>query len=174
MTVTTLRKFYIGDLVEVIGGDANPRGMQMRLYDYYCESDRLIPLVNNAQTVYAYEYADNLKLVERGNYFKHMFGMRDQMRFYNFVQEANFWRSVNEMHELRNPATDLFYTWTLEQAIAALEDGSAHAFFYSSSLGVLLKPMFGGFVFDDPDVAERMRQASLAELRSLDRLPVDA
>lgn len=130
--------------------------------------------MNDAQTAYAYEYVDNLKLVERGNYFKHMFDMREQMHFYNYVQEANFWRSVSEMHELRNPATGLFYTWTLEQAIAALEDGSAHAFFYSSSLGVLLEPLFGGFVCKYPDVAERMRQASLAELRTLDRLPVSA
>lgn len=39
MLETTFQKFYIGDLVEVIGGDANPLGSRMRLYDYYVESD---------------------------------------------------------------------------------------------------------------------------------------
>lgn len=176
MFETTLQNFYIGDLVEVIGGDANPHGTRMRLYDHYVESDRLIPLVNDARTVYAYEYADNLKLIERGNYFKWKFGMREQMCFYDIAQEATFWRSVGEMLELRNPRNGFYYEWELDEAIAALEDGTAHAFFDSS--GGPGRPFdereFGGYVCKYRDVAERMRRASLDRLRSLARELVDA
>ncbi len=116
--------------------------------------------------------ADNthrhISLVSRGNVFRRQFGM-ELMPFADYAEEARFWRLLNMLEEVRNPADHLFYTWTPEQAMTALIDGTIDVFLKSTGgPGVPHNTTrYGAFRVSDPTGSERLRTKCLEALRRL-------
>lgn len=166
MTESTLLPFYPGDLVELTNS-YYPTPRLLYVASFRASTPKDVTLTNAYNHYELPAHRENVKLVRRGNYFKYLFGFdANQFEFIDVAHEAMFWRSLGKMHELRNPVDGLYYTWTHEQAITALQDGTADGFFNSSGEpGMPCDEVhFGGYTFDDPQVARRMNAASLKSL----------
>ncbi len=104
--------------------------------------------------------------MKRGNVFRYRFGM-DLLPFSNYAEEARFWRMMQMLEEVRNPADGLFYTWTRDQAIQGLQAGIIDAFLESSG-GPGMQPddtRLGGYKVTDPTAGAQLRTKCLAALR---------
>ena len=170
LPLSTIDNLFRGDLVEV-----NPRhfkkGTAYRQRLYYVKTttnqdNEKIELCNNPYSTSMWWWVPlgDVRLVRRGNWFKYQFNQ--PLDFQGVAQEAMFWSDQGKMHEATNPQDGLFYGWSYEQALTALKSGTVDAFFYSSG-GPGVPPTeryFGGYTFDDPEVAERMRHHSMAML----------
>lgn len=64
---------------------------------------------------------DDLKLVERGNIWKR--GHGEDMEFFGVEEEAKFYLAVDEYDWIGNSTPN---SWTLDEALAAIEEGTAH------------------------------------------------
>jgi hypothetical protein len=101
---------------------------------------------------------NHLVLLERGNLWRERHG--EPVVFRNLEEEISFETGVGRARDLRNPKTKL-YSWTKDEALQSLKDGIGHGFAVRNGL-------FGSgpyemvVVFDNPDLAERVRRTTLA------------
>lgn len=163
--------FYQGDLVEVHPRHFKPH-TPVRKRRFYVSTQTpahsaYIELCDNPyrRSLLWSVPPRNVKRVHRGNWFYHRFGR--PLSFSSISDEANFWHLIGAMRELRNPADGLFCTWTHQEAEQALVSGYADAFFGVSGIAGLPadEVTYSAFSCDIPEVAARMRQACLSDIR---------
>jgi hypothetical protein len=106
-----------------------------------------------------YARDDRLELVERGDVWKYYHG--EPLTFDSLDDEANFFKLLGHVEDLRNPAHDDLYAWTKEEALEAIRTGYAHGFSVGTN-------MFSGTLrhdvirYRDEELGARVRQATLA------------
>lgn len=107
-------------------------------------------------------------LAKRGNIFRRHHQM-ELMPFTDYAEEARYWRMLDMLEEVCNPADNLFYTWTLEQALEGLESGIIDAYLMSTGgPGITLDVAnYGGFKVNDPTAGHQMRMKCLTALHEL-------
>ena len=67
---------------------------------------------------------DDFELVKRGNVWNYYHNL--PLNFGSLKEKANFYQVIGRTKEVRNPANKL-YSWTLEEALQAIQDGIAHS-----------------------------------------------
>ncbi len=72
---------------------------------------------------------DEIELVERGPIWKHYHN--EPIVFADIEEEANFFTTIGETEEVRNPATGLF-EWSKDEILDALRKGLVHGITNSS------------------------------------------
>ncbi len=100
----------------------------------------------------------HLVLIERGNLWRERHG--ESVTFRGLEEEISFETGMGRAHDLRNPKTKLC-SWTKDEALQALKDGVGHGFavrngFFGSGPHEMV------VVFDNPELAERVRKTTLA------------
>lgn len=108
---------------------------------------------------YTYYREADLKLVERGDVWKRAHG--EPPVFAGVAEESEFHLAVGEYVEVRNPANGLF-RWSLEEALDAISDGSAHGFTMGGKMPVLGGGHINVIRFHDEEVGDRVRAHTLA------------
>ncbi len=100
---------------------------------------------------------EDLKLVKRGNVYKYFHHYH--IEFKNLEEEATFFNRLGHVHEVRNPETGV-YSWTRDQALAALRSGLGHGINVRDGL-------FGSgritavVTYEDKELGERVRLHTL-------------
>lgn len=99
-----------------------------------------------------------MELLERGNVWK--FYHDEPLTFADLKEEATFHRLIGQVSEVRNPNSNR-YSWTLDDALAAIRSGIAHGI----SIGTGL---FSGqsvtrlYLYNDETVGKKVAEATLA------------
>ena len=164
MNATTLQDFYPGDQVQY--------GDQIVYIKFWSSKLRILTVstlpYGGGQTydIHVDRPGPAVKLEKRGNIFRMQFG-HEMLPFSDYGEEARFWDTLELLVEVRNPADNLFYTWTKEQALAGLEDGTIDLFLASTGgPGLPFDTVFfGGYKVADASAGERLRAECLAALR---------
>jgi hypothetical protein len=98
-----------------------------------------------------------IELVERGNVWRYY--TNQPLVFADLKEEAKFFQFVGQTEEVCNPKNGL-YSWTREEVLEAIKEGTVHGFSYISGF-------FGsGFIigarrFNDEALGERIAKATL-------------
>lgn len=97
---------------------------------------------------------DIVELVERGNYWKLEHG--EELSFKDINEKLNFYGSIGETEQVRNPKTDT-YRWTMEDIVEAVEAKTIDFCLVSSNV-FGTTPMLNAYrIPNHPDVAEEAR-----------------
>lgn len=104
-----------------------------------------------------------IELRERGPVYKYYH--HEPLSFDDIEQEARFFMLLGHTEEVRNPANDL-YSWTKDEVVGAIKDGSAHGFSVWSGL-FGNRPSVGAIRYNDEDLGRRVAQATLAGFREV-------
>lgn len=99
---------------------------------------------------------DDMVLIERGRVWKYFHD--EPITFENITKEAQFFAALGHTEELRNPI-DGTYTWTRDEVLAAIRNGTVHGFstggFFGNGMRVSARR------FRDEDLGRRVAQATL-------------
>lgn len=101
---------------------------------------------------------EDLKLVKRGNVWKHYHN--EPIQFDNIEDEASLHRALGLTMELRNPGRDDLYSWTKEEVLEAIRGGMAHGLtvhfgFFGSGMHT------SAIRFQDENLGKRVAQKTL-------------
>lgn len=103
--------------------------------------------------------ADELELVERGNFWKYHHAPAE-MKFADISEEIQLHTQLRKVHEVRNPLRKDLYLWTRAEALTAIREGRADGF--SVSHGFFgAGPSIRVQRFDDCDLGERVRARTI-------------
>jgi hypothetical protein len=95
--------------------------------------------------------------IDHGNVWKYY--NHQPLSFAGIKEEAEFFQLVGQTEELRNPANDI-YSWTAEEVLAAITNGTAHGFSVSSGF-FGSGPHIGAKRFKDEALGKRVAKATL-------------
>jgi hypothetical protein len=98
-----------------------------------------------------------ITFVDHGNVWKYY--NHQPLSFAGIKEEAEFFQLVGQTEELRNPANDI-YSWTAEEVLAAITNGTAHGFSVSSGF-FGSGPHIGAKRFKDEALGKRVAKATL-------------
>ncbi|MBI4067868.1 hypothetical protein HY413_00480 [Candidatus Kaiserbacteria bacterium] len=158
-------KFWEQDKVRVrFPHDDSKHEMVVSRIDYYCMHKRRndgspwpfydVRFVEGGQTS-----AEELwiELIERGNVWKYY--NNQPLSFADLKEEAEFFQLVGQTEEMRNPKNNL-YSWTKNEVIDAINNGTVHGFSVSSGfLGSSLH--ISAHRFKDDALGKRVAKATL-------------
>ena len=102
---------------------------------------------------------EELKLVERGNLWRHY--NSEPLVFADIQEEILFNMQLHKVHEVKNPLRNDWYLWTRAEALTAIREGRADGFnvsqgFFGSGPSIRVQR------FDDRDLGERVRAETIA------------
>lgn len=98
-----------------------------------------------------------IELVERGNVWK--YHNNQLLAFADLKEEASFFQLVGQTEEMRNPKNNL-YSWTKEEVLDAIKNGTVHGFSVSSGF-FGSGPHINAQRFKDEALGKRVAQATL-------------
>lgn len=97
-----------------------------------------------------------IELIERGNVWKYYNGQ--PLIFASLEEEAAFAHLIGQTEQMRNPESGL-YTWTKEEVLDAIKDGTAHSLSVSNFLGS--GPRVLAYRFKDEALGKRVAEKTL-------------
>lgn len=100
---------------------------------------------------------NHLELVSRGNVWREAHGQT--LVFRSLREEAAFASGMGQREEVRNPKSGL-YDWTLEEVLAAIEDGLVDGF-HNATIPFNWNATISAVRFTDRDLGERLRAETL-------------
>lgn len=98
-----------------------------------------------------------IELVERGNVWKYY--NSQSLSFADLKEEANFFQLVGQTEEMRNP-TNGYYSWTKDEVLEAIKNGTVHGFSVSSGF-FGTGPHINAQRFKDEALGQRVAKATL-------------
>jgi hypothetical protein len=131
---TTIVDFYKGDIVE-IAPEFYTEWLPAADRTFFVHSTNEdgstvtgVKHATNSSLIYHDFAPAEVKLKSRGNLFKHQFGTAP-VSFRDLSEETQFWIELNQADQVKNPATNMYFGWTAEQAYDALKRGIVDAVF---------------------------------------------
>ena len=98
-----------------------------------------------------------IELLERGNVWKYY--NNEPLSFADLKEEADFFALVGQTEEMRNPANRL-YSWTKEEVLEAIKNGTVHGFSVSSGF-FGSGPHISAMRFKNEELGQRIAKATL-------------
>lgn len=100
---------------------------------------------------------DELELIERGNVWK--YHHNEPTQFADLEEEGKFFKLLGHTSDVRNPSNGL-YSWTLEEALEALRNGTAHGITVSGGM-FGSNPITGVIKYRDEELGKRVAETTL-------------
>ncbi len=159
-------KFWEGDGVRVHFPDNEYSGQEMTIgridysFMYKCRNDGSpwpfyeISLERGGTTSAEESW---IELVKRGNIWKYYHN--EPLSFTDLKEEAGFFKLIGQAEEVRNPANGI-YSWTKEEMLEAIKNGTAHGFSVSGGL-FGSGPHISVCRFKNEELGQRIAQATL-------------
>lgn len=101
---------------------------------------------------------NELTLVARGKVWQYFHN--EPIQFEGLREEADFFRLLGRIKEVRNPNCNL-YVWTKDEILDAMEQGTVHGFYHSSGMFGIAEGRLTAINFLDEELGERVRLETL-------------
>ena len=98
-----------------------------------------------------------VELIERGNVWK--YHNNQSLSFADLKEEASFFQLVGQTEEMRNPVNG-YYSWTEEEVLDAIKNGTVHGFSVSSGF-FGSGPRINAHRYKDEALGKRVAKATL-------------